>query len=99
MADTGRPADLASGSNTHKLLALFTTATMPLHQAPNAHRPAHLIQAMRSAYGDPPEAGSSGVRLTLDTNVVMLKENPYSAMASDRCSCFLLPSLPVLVCC
>lgn len=41
-------------------------------------------QAMRSAYGDPPEAGSSGVRLTLDTNVVMLKENPYSAMVSDR---------------
>lgn len=42
-------------------------------------------QAMRSAYGDSPEAGSVGVRLTLDTNVVMLKENPYSAMVSDRC--------------
>lgn len=41
-------------------------------------------QAMRSAYGDAAEGGSSGVRLTLDTNVVMLKENPYSAMVSDR---------------
>lgn len=41
---------------------------------------------MRSAYGDAPEAGSSGVRLLLDTNVVMLKENPYAAMVSDRCS-------------
>lgn len=39
---------------------------------------------MRSAYGDAPEAGSSGVRLLLDTNVVMLKENPYAAMVSDR---------------
>lgn len=41
-------------------------------------------QAMRSAYGDAAEGGSSGVRLTLDTNVVMLKENPYSPMVSDR---------------
>ena len=40
---------------------------------------------MRSAYGDAPDAGSSGVRLLLDTNVVMLKENPYAAMVSDRC--------------
>ena len=43
-----------------------------------------IFQAMRSAYGDAAEGGSMGVRLTLDINVVMLKENPYSAMVSDR---------------
>ena len=46
--------------------------------------PVSARQAMRSAYGDAPDAGSSGVRLLLDTNVVMLKEDPYAAMVSDR---------------
>lgn len=44
-----------------------------------------VLQAMRSAYGDAPEGGNTGIRVLLDTNVIMLKENPYDAVVAERC--------------
>mmetsp|Transcript_6084 Transcript_6084/g.17418 ORF Transcript_6084/g.17418 Transcript_6084/m.17418 type:complete len:754 (-) Transcript_6084:271-2532(-) len=41
-------------------------------------------QAMRSAYGDASEGGNTGIRVLLDTNVIMLKENPYDAVVAER---------------
>ena len=47
---------------------------------------------MRSAYGDAAEGGSSGIRVLMDTNVIMLKENPYSALVAERCA------MPTAIC-
>lgn len=47
-------------------------------------------QVMRSAYGSSGEGdrqdihGRQGLRVLFDTNIVMIRENPYSAMSSER---------------
>lgn len=43
-----------------------------------------ISQAVRSAYGDAAEGGNTGIRVLLDTNVIMLKENPYDAVVAER---------------
>jgi hypothetical protein len=85
--------EMHSARTSHCLCPAHTTPELLLQGGSGQQRhagslltawPFPVRQAMRSAYGDAPEAGSSGVRLLLDTNVVMLKENPYAAMVSDR---------------